>query len=174
MKLIELNRSDVERVRLWRNKDIAAFRTPYLLTQEMQQDFYDEVTKRDHKHRFWAIYNNKGLVGMCGLINIQWENSIAEISLIINPALQGHGLGARAVGLLLEQGFEFMNLHTVFGEAYSCTDAMRFWKKIAAEYNACTTTLPARKYWNGRYWSSLYFSIDRDEYRKTHSALYSA
>lgn len=172
MKLRELYRGDVEEVRKWRNEDISAFRTPYLLTQGMQQEFYDEVIANcDSKHRFWAVEDNLAFIGMAGLTNIQWENSIAEISLIIKPAVRNYGFGEQTVWLLLKQAFNRMNLKTVFGECYMC-GPVDFWKKIAGKYEAFTTGLPARKFWDGKYWGSFYFSIDCDEYRRIHPAIH--
>ena len=101
---------------------------------------------------------------MGGLTNIEWENSQAEISLIINPALQKQGHGKEAVRLLLDQAFNYLNLKTVYGEVYTCNDcAFEFWKKLAnasENQRGCWVILPNRKYWKGQYHNSAYFSFD--------------
>ena len=108
------------------------------------------------------VYSGDVLVGMGGITNIQWENRIGEISLIINPVLYGRQHGRRAVGGLLKEAFGSMGLKTVFGECYMCNDAWKFWRKIKEKYKGMETVLPNRKLWKGRFYDSLYFSIDSD------------
>ena len=43
MRLTALTLEDCEQVRKWRNEDISAYRTPYLLGDIMQADFYKNV-----------------------------------------------------------------------------------------------------------------------------------
>lgn len=174
MKLREVYRDDVEQVRKWRSECLETLRTPYFLTQEMQQKFYDEVIcNRNSPHRFWSIEDNFALIGFGGITNIQWENRIGEISLIINPTYRCKGYGRDSVELLLEQGFNYMNLQTVFGECYVCNPAITFWSEgIARQYGADVALLSNRKFWNNEYHDSFYFSIDADEYRKVYSALH--
>ena len=104
---------------------------------------------------------------MGGFTNIQWQNRLAEISLIVDPEKRDKGYGEKAVELLLDQAFKQLNLKTVFGECYGCNEAAcGFWQSLTAKYKGFTTALPNRKYWNGEYHNSLYFSIDRDDFNK--------
>ncbi len=183
MKLKALSLADLERVRHWRNESLVALRTPFLLTQEQQEQFYREVIcSRQANARYWGIVKssdtgygsfqdsqwepvlNYKLIGMCGLENIQWENRLAEISIILNPNYRGKGCGEKAVDLLLDQGFNYLNLENIWGECYECNKAISFWKKVAAKYNAETVTLPNRKYWQGKYYDSLYFNISKSDF----------
>lgn len=166
MKLAPLTRGDCEQVRRWRNEALFSLRTPYYLTKEMQEDFYKNVVcNRNSSHRYWAITNPK-LIGIGGLTNIGWENRIAEISLIIDPNRQKRGFGEKAVELLLDQAFNYLNLKTVFGECYFSNKAAGFWKKITEKYEGFQTRLPNRKFWDGSYWDSYYFSIDKDKWKR--------
>jgi RimJ/RimL family protein N-acetyltransferase len=173
MELRALERLDVEEARKWRNKARESLRTPYLLTIEDQQDFFDDLACGDSPHRYFTIWDN-GLIGVGGLTNIMWENRMAEISLIINPIHRKKGNGERAVSLLLDEAFNRMNLKTVFGECYICNQAWEFWQKIAELYDGFYTTLPCRKYWDGNYFGSLYFSVNDDGFNKIHSAIHEA
>jgi RimJ/RimL family protein N-acetyltransferase len=185
MKLQALSLSDLETIRQWRNDNLAMLRTPFLLTEEMQADFYrDVVCNRQANARYWAIVgdNNKvhnrdiygraapsentGLIGMCGLENISWENRNAEISIIIDPKQQRKGYGAQAVALLLDQGFNYLNLENIYGETYFCNPAVEFWYRICKEYDTERIHLPQRKYWQGKYYSSLYFNINKGAYNE--------
>ena len=40
MKLRAITKEEIEIVRQWRNEDLSYLRTPFLLTQEMQEEFY--------------------------------------------------------------------------------------------------------------------------------------
>lgn len=163
MKLTVPTRSDCEQVRLWRNEVLETLRTPFPLTEEMQNDFYDEVICNKHsKHRYWSIKDGGQLIGFGGITNIEWPNRIGEISLIIAPEFRKQHLGDDAVFYLLYEAFYTLNLKTVFGEVYLCNSAVDFWKKSAGQYGATWCILPNRKYTNGKFWNSLYFSIDRD------------
>jgi len=192
MKLTALTLSDLKQVRLWRNESLVSLRTSFPLTQEMQADFYANVVcNRSANARYWAIWgdvkipymqktilpdgtkefypseaNQCCLIGMCGLENISWENRNAEISIIIDPDMTEKGYGAQAVDMLLEQGFNHLNLENIFGECYYCNPALLFWRKISEKYKAEEARLPYRKYWNGKYYDSLYFNINKGEFTK--------
>jgi hypothetical protein len=140
----------------------------------MQQDFYfDEISNPHSHHRYWSIWDN-GLLGMGGLTNIQWENSFAEISLIINPAFKDKGYGTKAADLLLDQAFNYMGLMTVFGECYLCNAAYKFWQNIVKRYSGDFVTIPNRKYWEGNYHDAIYFWIKNDGYKTLHAAIHEA
>lgn len=155
---------DVEEVRIWRNNILYSLRTPFMLSKEMQQDYYKNVIcNRVSNSRFWSAKKDNILIVFIGLVNIERENSLGEISIIINPNYRQKGYGKQAIRLLLHEGFMNMNLTNIYGECYECNPAINFWQQICKEYNAYTTILPQRKYWNGEYWDSLYFNINKKE-----------
>ena len=180
MILDALTREDVQKVREWRNADLTPWRTTYLLTAGMQEDFYRKyVDSRNSPHRYWAIKDEdkfvdgdvgyrfparKGtLIGMGGLTDISPENRNAEITLTIDPALAGKGYGEKAVGLIYDQAFNYMNLDNVYGEVYWCNEkGVNFWDKIVEKYRGRRVILPNRKYWKGQYYDSDYFNITRE------------
>ena len=166
LHLLPLSRENCQKVREWRNEGRESLRTPVMLTAEMQSTFFDEVAwDRQSANRYWEILNSDwhedgDLIGQCGLTDIQWENRLAEISLIIDPRLRGKGYGKEAVRLICEEGFRRMGLKTIFGEAYKCNSAWKFWDNITTEFRGYATTLPDRKFWNEEWYDSLYFSWD--------------
>jgi RimJ/RimL family protein N-acetyltransferase len=180
MKLEPLTLEQCEQVRIWRNAEMECWRTPFMLTREMQEDFYKRCCDRNSPHRYWAINctGNDDLIsrmgdkfiGMGGITYIQWENRIGEITLIIDPAQRKDGLGEQAVDLLLDQAFNYLNLQTVFGECYTCNEAWGFWIATVDKYMGYRTNLPRRKYYNSKYWDSLYFSINKDDFNKIYNS----
>lgn len=163
LRLDALTAYDCEQVLDWRHQADTrpGLRTALLLTREMQQEFYEQVVcDRASPHRYWALRDETDLVGMVGLTHIQWENGLAEISLLVDPGFQGKGVGREAVRLVLQEAFRQMRLKTVVGECYQLNDrAVEFWRKITEAHDGTWTTLPRRKWWDGRLWDSLYFSI---------------
>ena len=161
LRLREASKNDVEKARKWRNQRLETLRTPYFLTEEMQEQFYrDVVCNRQSDSRWWSASHSE-LIGFAGLTNIEWENGLAEISLILDPSEQGKGYGREIVNLALEQGFLNMGLKTIYGECYQCNPAIDFWRKITEEHGGYMTMLPRRKLWQGQLYDSLHFTIWR-------------
>jgi len=160
---------DMELIRDWRNGIPETLRTPYMLTEEMQEDYYrDVICDRNSNTRYWA-FCLKGecmVMGYGGIENIRWENRQGEISILIAPDYRGKGYGAEGVELILNQAFMYMNLDRIYGECFHSSVAVEFWIKMVAEYRGFQTSLPDRKYFNGTYWSSFYFMFSKEEYIK--------
>jgi len=160
MTIRALQIEDMEPIRQWRNQCLATLRTPFPLTKEQQEDWYrSEVCNRASRTRFWAIEDEEGLIGYGGIEGIQWENSIGEISLLINPELHGKGYGMQAVKLILGEAFGNLGLKTVYGECYMNNPAVKFWQKITETVGGEVTHLPRRKLWAGEYHGSMVFTI---------------
>lgn len=164
MILGALTKDECEMLRKWRNTDIDAYRTPFLLTAEMQEDFHREVIcSRTAPHRYWAVRTplDMALVGAVGLVNISWENRHAEISIVVNPEKRSMGYGEKALKLLLEEGFFSVGMENIYGECYKSSKSYTFWCEMVKKYNLYSTILPARKFCAGVYWDSLYFNFNK-------------
>ena len=166
MTLLPLDACDMEVVREWRNAMPETLRTPYLLTEEMQYNYYkDVICDRKGTTRYWALWEMEAdpelFVGYGGIENIQWENRLGEISVLIGPDLRGRGYGKAAVDEFLRRAFDELNLHAVWGECYLCSPAVGFWRNMVAYHGGIALELPYRKYWDGKYWGSLYFCFVR-------------
>lgn len=163
-----LKYEDMEKIRKWRNEISKSgyFRTPYLLTEKMQEDFFNNViNNRSSNSRYFGIFKNemknlKTFIGYCGLDKIEWENAIAEIGLMLNPVEIKKGYGSKAVSLLLNEAFNNMRLNNIYGECYKCNPNIQFWEKIVKKHNGYKTILPARKYFDGSFYDSLYFNFN--------------
>lgn len=167
MKLAALTLAQALKVLKWREGLSHTLRTSHPLTEQEQTLFYrDVITNPGAPHRYFAIMGdpvNKidNYLGMGGLTHISWENGSAEISLILDPEYRGHGFGEKAVGLLLGEAFSHLRLHSVYGECYGCSPALKFWQGVGpsfSEYLWSSTTLPHRKFYQGKYFDSFYFT----------------
>jgi len=159
-----LSLDDMEPIRRWRNASLDTLRTPFPLTREQQEQWYrDEICNRNSRSRFWAIDEDlrEHLVGYGGIENIQWENRVGEISLLIDPAKRGHGFGQTAAHEIIREAFDNLNLKTIYGECYFNNPAIEFWRQVYRTYNGNEATLHNRKYVDGRYFDSMYFTMSR-------------
>lgn len=170
VELRALNLEDMEPIREWRNRCLDTLRTSFPLTKEQQIKWYEtEICDRKSNSRFFAVdiiiiehspidtYKQKMMIGYGGIENIQWENSIGEISLLINPDEHRNGYGISAAKKLISVAFDKLGLMTVYAECYNNNPAIDFWKKVFDGFYS--TRLPSKKYSNGVYYDSTYFSM---------------
>jgi RimJ/RimL family protein N-acetyltransferase len=162
MNFRTLNKNDMELIIKWRSTCPEALRTTFPLTLENQLDFYNNtVINKNSNARWWGIEENI-LIGYCAIENISWENRNGEISLLIDPQYHEKGYGREAVKMLLNKGFNQLNLDNIYGECYQCSPAVSFWEKIIRQYNGTKSILPNRKYWSGQYYDAIYFNFTKE------------
>ncbi|MFX1570631.1 MAG: GNAT family N-acetyltransferase [Promethearchaeota archaeon] len=175
MELKALSLSDMELIQHWRNEQLEILRTSFPLTKEMQEQFYHEViSNRQTNARFWGIWIQKEykssntivdiLIGMVGIENIQWENRLGEISLILNPEYNNQENLQQALHLILEQGFNYLNLDNIFTEVYPTNKLYAEWYELSKEFSGDIVILPNRKYWKGNYYNSRYINFNKERY----------
>jgi len=172
-----LSLNDIQIIRAEKNKIYGAWRTPYLLTEKMQEDFYNKIiNNRNSNDKYWGIKLNEKtnvpnnihaqkesiLIGMGGINHIQWENRLGEITLFITKPKSGYG--TKAVLLILDKAFNELNLKNVYGECYECNPNKIFWQKIIERSKCYETALPNRKFYNGIYYDSIYFNFTKNDY----------
>jgi RimJ/RimL family protein N-acetyltransferase len=71
-------------------------------------------------------------VGGCGLIDIDWQNRLAEMGIHIGEKKYWNkGFGTKAMQLLLKHGFETLNLHRLWLRVFeSNQSAIRSYEKV--------------------------------------------
>jgi len=175
LKLRTITEADIPMIMEWRKEYPESLRTCFELTGPMMYDwFVNVVNNRLSNARYWIILDDEEVasdgakfggkpIGYGSIANIQWENRHAEIGLLIEMGHLGEGKGIGGVKLLLEQAFMHMNLEHIWGECYHCNEiGLDFWQKVS--YISTKVDLPARKYYDGEYHSSLYFGISREDW----------
>ncbi len=162
MNMIGARMEDAGLISNWRNDARSTLRTTGFCTIDSQEKFIENLDPK--VHRYYSFVDGGDLVAFGGLTCIQWENRIAEISLIVDPDQYRNGHGSDATDMILDEAFNKLNLKTVFGECYKSNPAHEFWFRLTEKYEGYTTILPNRKFWNGEYFGSLYFSIDGKTY----------
>jgi len=167
IKLIPLTEDYAAYAAEWRNHFPEALRTAAPSSGERQRNWFKtEVCRIDPTCRWWTIISEQGsAIGYCGIENIAWENHQGEISLLIAPGNHGKGFGQAAANELLRMGFERLNFDFLYGEVFHCNKrGIMFWEKWLQSIPnpVVTRTLPNEKWWDGRYWDTMWFKIGRE------------
>jgi GNAT superfamily N-acetyltransferase len=146
-------------------------------TLEQQRRFYEGNFLKDYK--YWEFIENVKLneeskpavLAVGGFVHIKGRKrrrgrrrrGKAEIALIVHPQARGQGFGTQCAEWILHEGFANLGFKTIWGEAYGC-GAVRFWRRIYERYDARIRLKRDTKYWEGWYFGSTFFSIDREKY----------
>lgn len=173
LRAIELQ--DIEQIRKWRNEQIENLRTPFYLTEVMQQSWYENVVSdRNSKYRFYtciadSLVNSclgamqakiNKLIGYCAL-EISWENRQAELGIVLGEENAGKGYGTQVAELIIKEAFDRLNLDHITFECYEFNKYKNFWLKLIKKYKGKKVIIPKRKFHDGKYWDSIYGCISR-------------
>lgn len=85
-------------------------------TLEDEQSWFERTRTAENEQQF-AIVLREGcrLIGTCGLMRIDHQRGAAELGISIGDKhAWGQGYGTETVRLLLDYGFTFLGLHTIF------------------------------------------------------------
>ncbi len=128
-----------------------------LYTIDRERDFLEGISKNDYH---FAIVNNENdfLLGNVSLFNFHQINRTAEFGIFIGEsALRKRGYGTEAGKLMIDYGFNTLNLNNImlrvfaFNEAaIKCYEKIGF-KKMGVRRNAY--------YVNGKYHDEVYMDI---------------
>ena len=129
---------------------------------------YDEFDKMlcNRDDIIFSIVNQSDLViGLIGLYDIKWVPRDSELRIIIgNENYLSNGYGTEAIRLLLEYGFNKLNLHNIhLGVNSEDIRANKCYVKSGFRYDGIVRDVSFR---NGKYYNRNYYSILEDEWRK--------
>lgn len=115
----------------------------------------------------FAIVNkaNDNLIGNIGLMNIDNVNRVAELGVFIGDKnFHGKGYGSDAIKLLLNYGFNYLNLNNITLRVLSFNErAIKAYKKCGfKEYGRLEESV----YYNGKYYSLIYMNILKRDFNK--------
>jgi RimJ/RimL family protein N-acetyltransferase len=126
---------------------------------------FEALTNAADTSAFVMVEKTSGrAVGTCGLYQIQWVARRAQFNILIGePDAWNKGLGTEALELLLDYGFERLNLNSIFlGVNAENKGAVRSYEKAGFVHEGCRRQFIYR---NGRYYDSLMMSVLQSEYR---------
>lgn len=100
------------------DKDIAEFLIHDPLSVKNQQDWFNNMKKNDMPLSIFEKGHNKlNIIGTIGLYNIDARHQKAVWRIRIDKSSQGKGYAKEAIGLLLDYGFNTLNLNKIISES---------------------------------------------------------
>lgn len=106
-------------------------------------------------------------VGCAGLTSIDNVNATAEFSLYIGPEHQGKGYGKAALKTLIEYGFRYLNLNSIWGETFQGNPALKMFLDIGMKKEGIRRDFYFR---NGHYMNATLISVLRKEWQFSKSS----
>lgn len=169
IRLRGVERSDIPRFHEWLNDPEVTEGLSIFLPMSMtdEEKWFDRMSQMDQEEKPLSIEINEGggwrLIGNCGFFNLEWPNRSVEFGIFIgDKALWGKGYGTEAVELLLEHGFETLNLNRIFLQVYSTNPRARHSYEKAGF--VLEGTLREAVYRHGRYADTHIMSVLRSEW----------
>ncbi|GJQ35480.1 MAG: N-acetyltransferase [Anaerolineaceae bacterium] len=169
IRLRAIEREDVAKFHKWVNDpEVTRGLAMYLpLSMQDEENWFDRMSKSDPDEKPLAIEVRKGrnwkLIGNCGVFGISLANRSAELGIIIGEKSEwDKGYGAEAMILLLQHGFETLNLNRIYLRVYE--DNVR----AVRSYEKAGFVLEGRQrqavYKHGKYEDVLFMSVLRSEW----------
>jgi RimJ/RimL family protein N-acetyltransferase len=158
--------SDLELIQRWRNmQSIQPFVREY---REMSfinvENWYNSIVN-NREFIFFIIEDQKKLpIGVAGLTYIDWLNKHADLHLGLYEKSWGdESYGKATVNMMLNHGFNFLNLNKIYAEIYSIDDAkLKLFSNSNFKQDAI---LREHYYFKGKYRDSHIFSILKSEFK---------
>lgn len=139
------------------------------MTRMEEEDWLEKLKDReDTIHLAITLPNEDGsekLIGNCGIHRIDWKNRSAEIGITIGEKeYQNKGYGTEAIELLLEYGFNTVNLNRIELQVYDYNvRAIKTYKKIGFIEEGRRRKFMFSK---GAYHDAIIMSILAEEWKK--------
>jgi len=162
--------SDLEQLKHWRN--LPSFRRNFREVRELnndnQQKWFQLLQNNAARDYMFSIVDLKdnSLIGACGLLYINWMIRSADFSFYIGKDehyIDDKGYAEDAVNLLVNYGFNNLNLHKIWMELYEFDNKKLdfFRNKFNFKIDG---TLRDNCFEDGRYWNSHIISLLREEF----------
>lgn len=166
-KLIYLSaveREDIQQLREWRNnpelrKNFREFRE---INTEMQNKWYENTVMSAKDQVYFSIKRKSDnvLLGCCGLLNCDFVNRYAELSIYIglnNQYIDELGYSEESCKLLTDYGFKILGLNKILAEVYEFDKKkIKLFEKIGFSRDG---VLRDHYFYEGKFWNSILFSL---------------
>lgn len=123
LTLSAFTRQDIPRIYALRSSpEVSKHLDRPLMQHEQEVKAYLEKMQRGVASGNWIIwgihYQEEGFVGSICLWNLSKEKSTADIGYELLPSFQGRGIMSEAIPLVLQYGFQEMDLHRIEAEVH--------------------------------------------------------
>lgn len=151
----------------WRNEPEFRkyFREYRELGMDQQKEWYGQKVLHDEHTRMFSITDltSGELLGACGLCYIDWQNQCADFSIYIgkNDLYIDSVYAVDAARVMIQYGFEELNLHRLWTEIYDIDEKKKGFLKILGFIHEATH---AQTHWTGGRWvDSWYYRLLRQD-----------
>lgn len=140
---------------------------PYNLTIEKEKEILEKLVKSESDSVFGIVdKKNDKLIGNCGLMGLEHINRKAMFGIFIgDKKYWGKGYGEEATNLILDFGFNLLNLHNIFLTVFSYN------KRGIRCYEKCGFKTAGRlremRLIAGKYHDVIYMDILENEFKNS-------
>ena len=141
-------------------------KTKDMVTIENETEWLENINKRDDNYNFSIIIKeNDTLIGSCAILKVDNINQKAEIGIMIGEESQRNkGYGKETIKMLLDYGFNELNLHNIEIGAYSFNErAVACYKGIGFKE---VGRIRENRYHQGKRYDSVILDILKDEFNQ--------
>lgn len=159
-----VEKSDLQQLRDWRN--LESFRKNFREVRELnmlsQEKWYEKLNLSTNDFMFTIVdLSTNEVIGACGLLYINWIIRSADFSFYIGKDelyIDEQGYAEESAKLLIDYGFNQLNLHKIWMELYDFDELkINFFKdKFLFIVDGI---LRDNCFENGKYWNSLIISL---------------
>ena len=138
-----------------------------LVIPSHEKEFLYSSAKNDKERSFTIVdINNDNPIGTVSLENINWVNKNAVLGIFIGEEnYRNGGFGTEAIKLILDYGFNYLNLHSIRLELLDTNErAHKCYKKCGF---VDTGKHRDKTFINGKYHDILQMDILRDEFKES-------
>lgn len=162
-----IEREDLPQIKVWRNnEDLRRNFREYREFSDCQKEGWYESMVGDNRFEMFVIEDveEKQLVGVAGITYIDWVNRHGDVHFYIGKegAWIDEVYSPTAIQVLLEYGFETLNLNKLWAEIYEVdVKKLEFFKGLGFKVDA---SLREHYFFKGRYYTSHILSLLRNEF----------
>lgn len=169
-RLRAIEYDDLDKLLEWRNKVELRrnFREYKELNSSNQKNWFETNVLNSDKTIMFAILDEEcNLIGACGICYIDWVNRNADLSIYIgyNDEYIDDKYAPDAVKLLLNYGFDELNLNRIYVEVYDIDHKK---KDLIEKLGFKLEGKHRQTHWTeGKWCDSLFYSVLKDEFQLT-------
>lgn len=137
-----------------------------IITVSAERQWIEKTTQKSEMNFAIVKLENDELIGNCGFMDVSHQNRIGTIGIFIGDENnRSNGYGTEAVRLMLDYGFNYLNLNNImlivksFNErAIKCYKKVGF-KEFGRRRQSC--------FFNGKYYDDVHMDILAEEFKES-------
>jgi len=166
IKLRKVSKNDLKKIRDWRNSpEIWNYNSQYILLNMIhQKDWYTSISVKNSERKMFIIESKNGVpIGICGLINLDYEQKKGEVAIILGEKkFHGKRIGTEILRLLLEYGFKKLKLHRISAGIFEYNIiSIKLFERLNFKYEL---SLKQKLWRKNRWWDVSIYSILENEF----------